>query len=206
MPRAKICVEEYVRDRNNRSLQNSNTLDSLEEVDECPPEEWCNTYVDPCTGESVQEQYTKTFEINGGQLYEVEKCVVTRSPPVVTQPKSCAPSPRKMFYRPPPRCCQPCCKPSTQTARCQTPVRRGCNTPQQVPQTKQLRTVEAKLGQLDCRFRDVERALQDAIVALGRIRWRVLEAAKCMRLKNFKERLKHHCRARHPKRRIKRGN
>ena len=169
MPRTKVCVEEYIRDRNGRSLRNSDSFDSQDGDEECPPEEWCNTYIDPNTGESVKEQYTKTFEVNGGQRYEVEKCVVTRSPPPsASQSKPCPPRPRKMFYRPPPKCCQPCCKPPP--PRCQSPVRRGCNSPPYVPQTKQLRTVESKLGQLDCRFRNVEKALQDAIIALGRMR------------------------------------
>ena len=170
MPRTKVCVEEYIRDRNSRSFRNTDTYDSQDRVGECPPEEWCNTFIDPVTGESVQEQYTKTFEVNGGQTYEVEKCVVTRSPPEAGQLKPCPPRPRKMFYRPPPRCCQPCCKPSISAPRCPSPVRRGGSSSPRVPQTKQLRTVESKLGQLDCRFRNVEQALQDAIVALGRIR------------------------------------
>lgn len=171
MPKTIVRVEEAVRERECGSFEDmpSDSYDSGRYRSyECPSEDeqWCNTYIDPCTGESVKEEYTKTYEVTCGQKYEVEKCVVTRKP-AVTRPCS-PPPPRKRFYRPPPTYCKPCCKRSL--SPCPPQVRRGCNSPPRVPLNGQLTQVESKLGKLDCRFRNVEKALQDAIIALGRIR------------------------------------
>ena len=131
----------------------------------CPEDEkWFNKYIDPCTGDLVKEEYTKTYEICCGQKYEVEKSVVTREPPK----RPLFPPPRKPC-RPPPKCCKPCCRPSIPP--CPPPCRKPCCSPPPCAvYPSDIRQVQNKLGKLDCQFRSVEQALNDAIIALGQLR------------------------------------
>lgn len=146
----------------------------------CPADEkWCNKYVDPCTGETVKEEYTKSYEICCGQKYEVEKSVVTREPPRRPCPPRCPPRcppppcpppcpPRcpPSRCRPPPKCCKPCCKPCPPSCR----PKPSCCPPPCGIYPSDIRQVQNKLGKLDCQFRDTERALNDAILALNCLR------------------------------------